>query len=94
MKKLVQELCQSCLNVCHWLCQCFLQLGSTGIASGAQSINECVTVHWQTVDSVVGCVKRNTTYHFLEHVKNRCAPLALHTPYLNDQTLFETYRHG
>ena len=39
----VQVLCQSCIDVCHWLCQCFLQMGSTGKARGTQSINECMT---------------------------------------------------
>ena len=38
-------LCQSCFDVCHWLCQCFLRVGSTGKASGTQPINECVTEH-------------------------------------------------
>ncbi len=31
--------------VCHWLCQCLPQLGSTGKASGTQPLNECMTEH-------------------------------------------------
>jgi hypothetical protein len=36
-------LCQSCIDVCHWLCLCFQQMVSTGKAGGTQLINECVT---------------------------------------------------
>ncbi len=42
-------LCQSCIDVCHWLCQCFLQMGSTGKASGTQPMNECMTEHYRAV---------------------------------------------
>ncbi len=31
-------ICQTCIDVCHWLSQRFLQMGRTGRASGTQPI--------------------------------------------------------